>query len=491
MSVQPVESLPRKWLILALVLAAECMDLFDSTIVNVAAPTIREDLNASATALQWITGGYALTFAIGLITGARLGDIYGRKRLFIMGAYGFVLASLACALAPNAELLITFRLIQGFAAALLIPQGLGIMRATFSPKDLPTAFGIFGPVIGLSAVLGPILGGVLVDADLFGTSWRLVFLINLPLGIVAALGAAKYFPESVDENPPSLDIVGTILVAAFAGLLIYPLIQGREYGWPFWTYAMMLASAVSFGLLVLWTISRQRRHKDPLVVPSIFAHRGYSFGLVMILVFFAGMIGTMLTLTLFLQIGQGFSAIHAGLTLAPFAFGMAVGAGVGSGVLVPKLGRTALQIGGLIGGVGMAWMWLTVHNNGLHTSSVDLIGPQLVWGIGTGMIVAPLFDFILAAVTDEETGSASGVLNAVQQLAGAIGVAVLGTIFFSRVGHYGFVSAMEVCFLIELCLTPVLLGLSAMLPQHARDPMAEFEHDVHQPAEGEPAKFKA
>ena len=189
----------------------------------------------------------------------------------------------------------------------------------------------------------------------------------------------------------------------------------------------------------------------------------------MIMVFFGGMIGVILTLTLFLQLGEGFSAIHAGLTLAPFAFGMAVGAGVGSAVLVPKLGRTALLIGSVVMAGGIFWTWQVVASNGLHTSTADLIPPQLVFGVGIGMLVAPLFNFILASVEDSEAGSASGVLNAVQQLAGAAGVAVIGTIFFSELGHAGFVSAFDRCLVVELCLVPVLILLTLLLPQHPRD----------------------
>jgi EmrB/QacA subfamily drug resistance transporter len=464
-----LQSHPQKWLILALVLAAECMDLFDGTIVNVAAPTIRLDLHSSSTALQWIIGGYALTFAVGMVAGARLGDIYGRKRLFVIGATGFVLASLACALAGNSEMLISFRLVQGFAAALLIPQGLGIIRATFSTEELGSAFAIFGPVIGLSAVLGPILGGLLVDANLWGTGWRLVFLINLPLGLIAALGAARLFPESRVRPAPTLDLVGTVLVAAFAGLLIYPLIQGRDAGWPAWTYLMMVGGIVALVALVFWTKLRLRQGRDPLVLPSIFRARSYSAGLAMILVFFGGMTGSILVLTLFLQLGEGFSAIHAGLTLGPFAFGLAVGAGIGGAVLVPRIGRLALQLGAVVMAGGLVWTLLVVHSDGLHTSTGVLIAPQLVFGIGIGTLVAPLFNFILAGVADAEAGSASGVLNAVQQLAAAIGVAVIGTIFFSELAHAGFTSALTRCLIVELGTVPVLIALTFLLPQTPRD----------------------
>ena len=365
---------PRKWAILALVLAAECMDLLDSTIVNVAAPTIRTDLHSSTSALQWVIGGYALAFAVGLITGGRLGDIYGRKRLFVLGAIGFVLASMACAFAVSPEMLIACRLAQGGAAALLIPQGFGIVRDAFAPAEQASAFAIFGPVIGLSAVLGPIIGGALVDANLFGSGWRLIFFVNLPLGLIAAIGAARLIPESRAADRPRLDLVGTALAATGMGLLIYPLIQGREAGWPAWTYLMVAASALSFAALVAWTRRVRRRGGDPLVEASIFSHRAYTAGISMIVVFFAGMLGTMLVLTLFMQFGKHFSAIHAGLTLAPFAAGAAVGAALAAAVLAPRLGRTTLQIAAVIAAAGVWWLRQVILAHGLDTTSLAIVG---------------------------------------------------------------------------------------------------------------------
>ena len=469
MATEATTSHPRKWAILALVLAAECMDLLDGTIVNVAAPTIRSDLDSSTSALQWVIGGYALAFAVGLITGGRLGDIYGRKRMFVLGALGFVVASVACAFAASSEMLIACRLAQGAASALLIPQGLGIIRDAFAPSEQGSAFAIFGPVIGLSAVLGPIIGGALVDANLFGSGWRLIFFVNLPLGLIAAIGAARLIPESRQAGAPRLDLVGTALAALGMGLLVYPLIQGREAGWPAWTYLMVVASGLSFAALVVWTKRVRRRGGDPLVEASIFSHRAYSAGLSMIVVFFAGMIGTMLVLTLFMQFGMHFSAIHAGLTLAPFAAGTAVGAALGGAVLVPRIGRLTLQIATVIGAAGVWWLRQVILAHGLDTTSLAIVAPELVVGLGVGMIVSPLFNFVLASVRDNEVGSASGVLNAMQQLAGAVGVAGLGTIFFSTLGHDGFVTAISDCLLVELATMPVLLLLSFALPARPRD----------------------
>jgi EmrB/QacA subfamily drug resistance transporter len=472
---------PRRWVILALVLAAECMDLLDGTIVNVAAPTIRGDLHTSASALQWVIGGYALAFAAGLLAGGRLGDIYGRKRLFVIGAVGFVAASAACAFAVSPHMLIACRLAQGGAAALLIPQGLGIIRDVFAPAEQGSAFAFFGPVIGLSAVLGPIIGGALIAANAFGSSWRLIFLVNLPLGLIAALGAVRLMPESHAPQRPQLDLLGTALAALGMGLLVYPLIQGREAGWPAWTYLMLAGSLAFFGLFVAWSRRMRRAGRDPLIEASVLRHRAYAAGLAGILVFFAGMIGTLLVLTLFLQFGERFSAIHAGVTLAPFALGSAAGATLAAVVLVPRIGRTVLQLAAVIIAGGVWWLHEVIAAHGLHTSSLSLVAPQLIAGTGIGMLVSPLFDFILASVTDEEVGSASGVLNAVQQLAGAIGVAGLGTIFFSTLTRHGFVVAIDRCLLVELATTPVLLLLTRMLPPHAREP----EDVLSEPSESE------
>jgi len=460
---------PQRWKILALVLAAECMDLLDGTIVNVAAPTIHADLHAGAASLEWIIGGYALAFAAGLIAGGRLGDIYGRKRLFILGALGFVASSLACAFAVDSAMLIGCRLAQGAAAALLIPQGLGIIHEVFPPAEHGKAFAVFGPVIGLSAVLGPILGGALIAANAFGTGWRLIFFVNLPLGLTAALGAARLMPESRAARRPRLDLVGTVLAALGMGLVVYPLIQGQQSGWPAWTYLMGVGSALAFGLLVAWSRRQRRVGNDPLIEASIFSHRPYTAGLATIVVFFAGMIGTLLVLTLFLQLGEHFTAIHAGLTLAPFALGTAVGAMLAGAVLVPRFGRTALQAATVVIAGGVWWLHAVVGAHGLHTGSRELIAPQLVVGLGIGTTISPLFDFILSAVTEAEVGSASGVLTAVQQLGGAIGVAAMGTIFFSALVPLGCVTAVQRCLIVELATTPVLLLLISTLPSRARE----------------------
>jgi EmrB/QacA subfamily drug resistance transporter len=458
-----------RWLILAVVLAAECMDLIDSTVVNVAAPQIAHQFHASSTSLQWIVGGYPLAIAVGLITGGRLGDLVGRKRMFIIGAAGFVLASTACGLTPDTGVLIAARLVQGGFAAMMLPQGFGILREVFPPDEQQQAFAIFGPVIGFSAVLGPIIGGSLIDWNLFGSGWRLVFLVNVPLGIAAIIGAIRLLPASISDRNTRLDLIGTALVSAFAVLLVYPLIQGRVYGWPWWTYASM-ASGVA--LLAAFAVQQKRRDRDgkaPLVTPSVFSHRGYSAGLIFAMLFFGGMGGTLLCSTLFLQIGQGFTPIHAAICTVPLSVGLVIGAGLSGGLLGPKYGRRTLQAGVVVGGVG--WTLLVLALRGHSTVGfVGLLPGLLVAGIGLGLIVAPMFDIILASVTDAETGSASGVLNAGQQLASSIGVAVLGTIFFDTIAGGDFHKGLSRTLEVQVAMMVGLLVLSPLLPRFAREP---------------------
>jgi EmrB/QacA subfamily drug resistance transporter len=456
---------PRRWAILALVLAVECMDLIDGTIVNVAAPAIRADLGSTLSALQWIAGGYALTFAVGLVTGGRLGDIFGRKRLFLVGVAGFMAASLLCGIAPGTEALIAFRLLQGACAALMIPQGFGIIRAAFGPDEIGKAFALFGPVIGLSAVLGPVLGGVLVD----GPGWRWIFFVNLPLAAAALIGGARLLPESRAEDPPTLDLPGAALITAAAGLLVYPLIQGREAGWPAWTFVSMGAALVALAAFVALERRREAAGVSPLVTMSLFSKRAFSAGLACALVFFAGMIGLMLVFSLYLQLGLHFSPARTGLAFVPWSIGTAIGAGLGAGALGPRLGRPTLHIGAAIMLLGVLGMLAVVSATGADMSVWQIAGPELVAGAGMGMLLAPLFDFVLAGVAEHEIGSASGVLNAIQQLAGAIGIAAIGTVFFSVLASHGMQDAFEIALWIGAGLIVVTAALVCLLPMRARE----------------------
>jgi EmrB/QacA subfamily drug resistance transporter len=425
-----------RWAAFAVVLLASVMDLLDSLVTNIAGPTIRADIGGGPALIQWLGAGYTLAMAAGLITGGRLGDIYGRKPVFIVGVIGFTVASVLCASSATPGMLIGCRVAQGLFGAVMLPQGLGVIKAVFPPQELAKAFGAYGPAMGFSTVLGPVIAGTLIDANLFGSSWRMIFLINLPLGLVALFGAIKYLPGGDERAPIKLDLLGTILASSAALLVVYPVVQGRSLGWPAWTFVMIGASVAVFGIFG-WVESRtQRRGGDPLVVPSLFKKRAFTGGLFTGLAFFTAIVGFSLVFTVFVQIGLGFSPLKAGLTTLPQAIGSVFGFIAAGAGLATKLGRRLLHLGLVSMTVGVIGTFLTIHWAGTGVTPWDLIPSLLFTGIGLGMFLAPFFDIVLAGVETGEYGSASGTLNAVQQFAGALGVAVLGTVFFGVLGGH-------------------------------------------------------
>jgi EmrB/QacA subfamily drug resistance transporter len=455
---------PLRWFVFAVVIAANMMDLMDATIVNVAGPSIRDALGGSASALQWLSAGYTLAFAVFLITGARLGDMFGRRRLFLIGSAGFTAMSAACAVAPSTTVLIGTRMAQGAFGALMIPQGFGMLKEVFAEEEMGKVFAAFGPVMGLSMLAAPILSGALVEANLFGVGWRLVFLINVPIGILTLAGGLRVLPRTVAHPGIKLDKVGMVLIGVALVAIIYPLIEGREAGWPAWTFACLAAGAAVLGAFVLW----ERRHKgDALIEPGLLKNRTYVSGLAVALATFGAFGGLLLCVSLFTQLGEGYSPIHAGLTLIPMVIGMVVGMG-SSFALVGKLGRYLINIGVVLIAAGAALMAIIV--TGAHSVSTWDLAPALALiGIGAGMSLGQLFDFILAGVPMEQVGSASGVLEAVQQLSSAIGVAALGTVFFSAFG--GHLPTHALAITAWACLAPLALafGLAFRLPMQARE----------------------
>ncbi|MBL1106509.1 MFS transporter [Streptomyces sp. 5-8] len=422
----------RRWAALFVILAAEVMDLLDAVVTNIAGPAMRADLGGGASTLQWLAAAYTLSMAVGLVTGGRLGDIHGRRRMFLVGAAGFTVGSLLCAISVSPAMLIAARVVQGLFGAVMLPQGLGMIKEMFPPKESQKAFGLFGPVMGLSAVCGPILAGWLVDADYFGTGWRMIFLINLPLGAAALLGALRYLPRTRSASKPRLDIPGMLLVSLGALLIIFPLVQGREYDWPGWTFAMMAASVLVFVAFGVYESRLSKAGRDPLVVPSLFRKRGFSGGMALGLVFFSTMQGFMLVFNLYAQIGLGYAPLKAGLLMVPWSGGMVVGFGVAQAVA--RFGRAVLQAGTLVMAAGVFGVWLTLDMVGDGVGPWQLVPSLLVTGIGMGLLMAPFFDIVLSSVEQHETGSASGTMTAMQQLGGAFGVALLGTVFFGLLG---------------------------------------------------------
>ncbi|MFC0540549.1 MFS transporter [Kutzneria chonburiensis] len=446
-------------MVLVVVVVAELMDLIDTSVANLAGPSIRADLGGGEMTLQWVLSAYTAAFAIGLITSGRLGDLLGRRRLFLLGLTGFTLASLACGLAPGVGLLIGARVLQGLFGSVLIPQGMALVKIVFPPHQLRRAFMPVGPIMGLATVAGPILAGWLLHLDLFGSRWRSIFLINIPFGLVALALALFTLPRQAGEDRTArLDVRGVVLLTAGSALLIVPLIQGRELGWPLWTYVMIAAGLVAFGLFMV----SERRSSHPVITRSLFGKRSFVVGLLIVAGFYAALSAFVLVVNLLLQSGLGWTPLDTGFALIPWAAGTAVATLLSGAVLAEKLGRSSLHLGLAIAIVGLLGLWWTVAHNGW-------LAPALfVTGFGTGLLFIPLFDFILGDATPEEVGTGAGVLNAAQQFAGAVGVAALGTVFFARVGSAGYFAAAELVFAITAGVFALALLLVGLLPKHAK-----------------------
>ncbi|WP_282692972.1 MFS transporter [Streptomyces sp. CC208A] len=423
----------RRWIALAIVMTAAFMDLVDATIVNIAIPSIEHDLGATTSAIQWITAGYALAFAAGLITGGRLGDIYGRKRLFLLGTAGFTVASALCGLAANSEMLVASRLLQGAAAAMMVPQVLSIVHVTFPAHERGKVFGMFGAVVGLGAVSGPLLGALLTEWNIAGLEWRPIFLINLPVGVAALLLGRMYITESKAPKALRLDLVGVLLVTTALLLLIYPLTRGRELDWPLWGHVMMAASPLVFAALVAYERYKTRKDGSPLVELSLFRVKSFAAGIAVQLTFGIALGIFFLVWTLYMQIGLGWSALKAGLTGVPFSIAVSMAAGLSVQLLVPRFGRKVLQAGALTMVAGILLYFFAAGRYGAEISSWQMIPALVVMGLGMGLIVAPLTDAVLSEVPKEHAGSASGLINMTGQMGNAIGLGLVAVVFFGVV----------------------------------------------------------
>jgi len=388
--------------------------------------------------------------------------------MFLVGLVGFVAASALCGLATTPGTLIGLRIAKGLLGAMLIPQGFGILKATFPPEDLGKAFGAFGPTIGLAVVGAPILGGALIAWDVAGLGWRTIFLINVPLGLAALALAVAVLPESRAEDGPRPDPVGMVLVSTGFALLVFPLVEGRELRWPAWAFGMLAAGVALLGVFARHQVGRSRAGRAPLVEPALFRLRAFSAGMAVGLALFAGMTGLALALGLYLQLGLGYTPLQAGLAQAPWALGIAAGSALSGAVLAARLGRTGLQIGAVVAAAGLGGVLLTVVTSGAAVTGWALAPYLAVCGLGLGLAMTPFFDITLAGVTLPLVGSASGVLNANQQLGGTIGVAVLGTVFFGLFDAGRPTGAMAAVLVASAASVLAAGVLAFLLPRRAR-----------------------
>ncbi len=417
---------------LIIVALAFVMDLLDNTIVNIAIPAIRDNLGASYATIQWLIAGYALSFAVLLITGGRMGDVFGYKKLFLWGVGGFTVASLLSGLAWDSNILIAARLLQGAMAALMVPQVMSLMQVMYKPHERGSIMGIFGALAGVAASLGPVIGGILIHFNIAGLDWRPIFLINIPVGLFALFMGWRYLPDGKSPHPLKLDVIGTLLVIVTMFLLVFPMIEGRDLDWPLWVYGMMISAAPVLAIFVWWQNVKDKKDHSPLVVPALLKTRTFVIGLIVNIIFEGAMIGFFLPFTLILQVGLGYEVIKAALTGIPMAIGISVAMAVFSQKIIPKLGRYTMTLGTLIMATGLGLTFYFVNQHGLDTTPYEFIPGLLITGAGMALIMSPMFSVVLSDVDPKHAGSASGVMSAIQQLGGAIGTALIGVFFFGQ-----------------------------------------------------------
>jgi EmrB/QacA subfamily drug resistance transporter len=442
------------------------MDLIDLTIVNVALPTIRTDLGASGTQLEWVISAYMLAFAAALIVSGSFGDLLGRKRIFIAGIATFGLASLAAGLSQTPDQLIAARVIQGVAAAAMIPQLLGTFRTIFDSEERGKVFGAYGATLGFASAIGLVLGGVLTEADLFGWGWRTVFFVNVPVAIVSLIATIRVVPESSDPEAGRPDLLGAGVLAASIVAIAYPLLEGRSLDWPAWTW-VMLAGGVG-ALVALATIIERRPRPGvaPLLRTEILRIPAFSAGLLVQAAFSAGLQGFSVVFVVWLQGGMGFSPLGAGLTLLAFSIGSFVLAPMAV-PLAQKQGRRILCLGGVLMALGVLGVLLGASHVGTGSDPWPVVPGLVLAGAGLSLMIIPLVNVVLAAVPQEIAGGAGGVFSTAQQLGGALGVALVGTVFFTQLESRPFTEAFKHSSLVVIGLFLASGLLALALPRTA------------------------
>ncbi|WP_029151386.1 DHA2 family efflux MFS transporter permease subunit [Microbacterium indicum] len=449
------------WLTLIVVLLADAMDLMDATIANVAAPSIVKELGVSESVIPWLGASYALALGSLLVLGGRIGDKFGQRRTFLTGLIGFVVGSALAGFAPSAGVLITARVVQGAFGALLIPQGMAIMAATFPKPMLQKAFAVFAPLLGVFAVGGPILGGLIIDANIFGLGWRPIFLINIVLGGIALVLALGYLPTVPAHRSTRIDLIGSVLLALALFGLLFGLVTGSSDGWNALTISSVIVGVVLLALFG-W---RQARADEPLLPRSLLANRGFTSGLIVGLCVFASFSGLMYVISLFFQLGLGYTPTEASLNLIPLTVGIMAGSGIAN-ALILKLGRRLVLIGMLTTLLGTGLLLVFVLASGIHvTWWQNLIATSLL-GIAAGICFNSVFNTALGNLKPEEAGSASGSLSAIQQIANGIGSALVTTIFIGTLAN-GTVTAMTTTLIVILAVAALCLLAVPLLPRAA------------------------
>ncbi len=461
-----------RWIAMAVMLIASFMNLIDVTIVNVAIPSMQKNLGATSGGIEWVVAGYLLAFALALLPFGRLGDTLGQRRLFLIGVGAFTVASLACGLAPNIESLIAARIMQGLAGGMMTPQTLSIAQVIFPPHERGTAFALFGLSAGMAAVTGPVLGGLLIGADIFGLDWRPIFLVNIPVGLLAIAAGLHFIPAIPGERALGIDVGGILLAVLTLLLAIFPLIEGRELGWPLWCFVMMAMAIPAGSMFIAWQFRQARRERPQLLPVNILTNGNFMIGTLVSAVFFSGVPSFFFVLAIFLQIGFGLSPIESGITSLPFSTGVLL-ASIISGKFGRNFTRQRMVSGALMLLIAMTWLRLVTGTLTDSFSHWQFLAPLLLGGLGLGTAISPLFQTTLSRVTGRDAGSAAGGLQTFQQVGGATGVAVVGMMFFTRLTsatatggdqHAAFVMALQHALIYGICSFGFVVVAAFLLP---------------------------
>jgi EmrB/QacA subfamily drug resistance transporter len=448
---------PRRWLALPVLLTGAFLPILDFNVVNLALPAIRRDLGATSSEVQFVISAYAATYAVFLITGGRLGDLLGRRRLFLLGVAGFTVASVLCGVASSPAFLVAARILQGLTATAMAPQVLASIRVLFPPTEQGRALGFYGATFGLANICGQVLGGVLVSSHPFGLAWQAIFLINVPIGLAAFIGGLLFLGDSRAPQAQRLDVGGVILLSLTLGLLVYPLVEGRESSWPAWIIAMLAASPLALTAFVRYEARLSSRGGDPLVSIQLLRNSAFVIGLVVALAFYM-LSSFYLTFAIYLQNGLRESPSAAGLATLPFAVGF-FAASLGSSHVMRSLGVRTLTLGFALQVLGFAVVMLAVGNTLPRSLEVGLVCA----GLGFGTVMPSVIKAVIGSIDQRHAGLASGIMISTFQIGAALGVAIIGGIFYSVLGTRQDPGAYAHAFVLALGCNVALLALGGVL----------------------------
>jgi EmrB/QacA subfamily drug resistance transporter len=467
---------PRRWRALTVSLAGAFMVLLDVSIVNVALPSIEREFGVAAGTAQWVVSGYALTFGLALVPAGRLGDTIGRRRMFLVALSAFVLTSALTGAAQTTAWLLAARLLQGVAGGMLIPQNVGLIQDLFRGGERARAFGVLGSVVGLSTAIGPVVGGLILALAGSPDGWRWVFYVNVPIGVVALVLAARLVPagrtagSTTGARRTHLDLWGSLLLGAGVLGLLLPVVA-TESGGASWLWGLFVPAALLLTAFARWEVRTARRGGAPLLDPQLASTPGFPTGSAIALVYFTGFTGIWVVLALFFQDGLGYTPLHSGLAVTPFAIGSAVSA-VFAGRAVPRFGRRLTATGLLAAAGGMAATALVLHTVGGDAAAWAAAGPLLLAGLGGGMVVSPNTSLTLESVPTRMAGAAGGALQTAQRIGSAIGTALLATVYYHVLtgGARDFAAAVSTALLSAagLMLLALLITVGELMGEHHR-----------------------